>query len=227
MDNKELEHYLESTLADLTLSQSERVKLRELSQVLDTEQSGFMRNRAFDLVRAQLNTAPENLQPVLKWLEMVIKTIDIANQRKKVTSSACFSPGDTCRKKICEILAQTTSKADICVFTIADDIITESILAAHQRQVQIRIITDNEKSEDDGSDIEYLQHKGISIVMDNSPYHMHHKFAVFDDRYLLNGSFNWTKSASQYNYENILITDSPTLLAFYQQEFTRLWQRFS
>ncbi|MFV0547617.1 MAG: phospholipase D-like domain-containing protein, partial [Limnobaculum xujianqingii] len=78
-----------------------------------------------------------------------------------------------------------------------------------------------------GSDIEYLQRKGISIVMDNSPYHMHHKFAVFDDRYLLNGSFNWTKSASQYNYENILITDSPTPLAFYQQEFTRLWQRFS
>ncbi|QBH95860.1 nuclease [Limnobaculum zhutongyuii] len=227
MDNKELEHYLESTLADLTLSQGERVKLRELSQVLDTEQSGFMRNRAFDLVRAQLNTAPENLQPVLKWLEMVIKTIDIANQRKKVTSSACFSPGDACRKKICEILAQTTSNVDICVFTIADDIITESILAAHQRQVQIRIITDNEKSEDDGSDIEYLQRKGISIVMDNSPYHMHHKFSIFDNRYLLNGSFNWTRSASQYNYENILITDSPTLLAFYQQEFNRLWQRFS
>lgn len=43
MDNKELEHYLESTLADLTLSQSERVKLRELSQALDTEQSGLVK----------------------------------------------------------------------------------------------------------------------------------------------------------------------------------------
>ncbi|AKJ42654.1 Phospholipase D precursor [Pragia fontium] len=227
MENKELELYLKSTLADLTLSHSERTQLRELSQSLSTEQSGFMRNLAFDLVREQLDTAPQNLLPVLKWLETVIKTFDIANQQKQSHSTAYFSPGETCREKIRSMLSQATKKVDICVFTIADDAITESILSAHQRQVQIRIITDNDKSEDQGSDIDYLQHKGISIVTDNSPYHMHHKFAIFDDTYLLNGSFNWTRSASLHNCENILITDSTELLTRYQQEFIKLWQRFS
>ena len=33
---------------------------------------------------------------------------------------------------------------DICVFTIADDRLTESILAAHRRGVAVRIITDEE-----------------------------------------------------------------------------------
>ena len=62
MDNAALEDYLKTTLADLSLSQSERNQLRELGQTLNLEQSSFMRNRAFDLVRAQLTSAPQNLQ---------------------------------------------------------------------------------------------------------------------------------------------------------------------
>lgn len=112
------------------------------------------------------------------------------------------------------------------MFTIADDDITDAIMQAHKRQVNVRIITDNDKSEDHGSDIDYLIRQGVTVVMDDSPYHMHHKFAIFDGRYLLNGSFNWTRSASQHNYENVLVTDNPDLLNLYQQQFNQLWRRF-
>lgn len=227
MENKELEQFLKDALADFILSQSERTRLRELLPTLNSEQSGFLRNRAFSLVREQLILMPQNLQLILKWLEMVIKTLNTANQQRITHSSAYFSPGESCRERICTLLSQSNQCVDICVFTIADDTITEAILKAHQRQIQIRIITDNDKSDDAGSDIDYLLSKGINIVADNSPYHMHHKFAIFDNQYLLNGSFNWTRSASLHNCENILITDSPALLKSYQQEFTRLWQRFN
>jgi phosphatidylserine/phosphatidylglycerophosphate/cardiolipin synthase-like enzyme len=56
---------------------------------------------------------------------------------------------------------------------------------------------------------------------------MHHKFALFDDRILLNGSFNWTRSASDFNQENLLVIDHPPLVADYVREFEGLWQRFS
>lgn len=227
MENKELEQFLRDALADFILSQNERIQLRELIQTLNSEQSGFLRNRAFDLVREQLVLKPQNLQLILKWLETVIKTLDAINQQKISHSSAYFSPGESCRETICTLLSQANQCVDICVFTIADDAITEAILKAHQRQIQIRIITDNDKSDDVGSDIDYLLRKGISIVADNSPYHMHHKFAIFDNRHLLNGSFNWTRSASLHNCENILITNSPELLKSYQQEFTKLWERFN
>lgn len=64
--NQELERYLRVPLADLRLSDSERQALRGLGEELDIEQARFMRNRAFDLVREQLNNAPDTLQPTLK-----------------------------------------------------------------------------------------------------------------------------------------------------------------
>ena len=227
MDNAALEDYLKNTLSDLALSQSERSQLRELGQTLTLEQSSFMRNRAFDLVRNQLARAPQDLQPTLRWLELVIKTLDISSIQPKVNSMAYFSPGETCRDKIRTMLNQAHSQVDICVFTIADDILTDAIVNAHKRNVQIRIITDDDKSEDNGSDIKYLQKQGVTILTDNSPYHMHHKFAIFDNSCLLNGSFNWTRSASQQNQENLSVTDDMNLILAYQKEFNKLWTQFS
>lgn len=57
MENNELERYLEDSLADLTLSQGERIQLRDIGQSLSAEQFGFMRNRAFDMVRSHLDSA--------------------------------------------------------------------------------------------------------------------------------------------------------------------------
>lgn len=226
MKNEELEQFLKDSLIDLQLSNNERSELREIGQALDIEQARYIRNRAFDLVREQLNQAPETIRPTLKWLEQVIKTLDVTTTPDKINASASFSPGTSCKNKILDMLHRVRNQADICVFTIADDQISESILKTHQRGIKLRIISDNDKSVDDGSDIEYLKRSGVPIIMDNSPYHMHHKFAIFDNAYLLNGSFNWTRSASQYNYENLLITDNPALINAYGIEFNKLWQRF-
>ena len=42
---------------------------------------------------------------------------------------------------------------------------------------------------------------------------MHHKFALFDGRRLMTGSFNWTRSASEQNEENLIVTADPVLVA--------------
>lgn len=227
MKNNQLEQYLRDTLSDLQLSNSERTALRELGETIDIEQARFMRNRAFDLVREQLNQAPSTMQPALKWLEQVVKTLDISVTPVAITTSATFSPGTSCRRSIINALTNARKSVEICVFTIADDQISNAIIAAHKRGIAIRIITDNDKSTDDGSDIDRLVHEGIEVIMDNSSYHMHHKFAIFDQERLLNGSFNWTRSASEYNQENLLSTNDPTLVSAYQQEFTKLWRQFS
>jgi len=136
-----------------------------------------------------------------------------------------FSPGPHCWGQIVERFLAARESVDVCVFTITDDRIKQAMLVAHRRGVRIRVISDNDKSLDRGSDIEELADAGIPVRLDETEYHMHHKFAIFDGRFLLNGSYNWTRGAADVNEENIVDTDDPEVLRPFQAEFERLWKQ--
>lgn len=225
MDNSQIKHLIADLYSQGLLSQDNKNKLRTLS--LNIDQVRYMRNCAFDQLYQDLSTDIGRMQQQLKWLEQLIKTLDAANTVAEPVASAYFSPGEQCLDKIVAQFKATKRCVDICVFTIADDQITDAIITSHQRGIKIRIITDDEKALDYGSDINYLKSKGIEIKTDHSPSHMHHKFAIYDNQFLLNGSFNWTRSASRYNQENIIISNNKTLVAAYNQVFMQLWQQFS
>ena len=223
MQPDELKHALMQTLDDVRLSRSERRALTERLSELDLSQN--LRDRfhsiAFELASEAVDSI--NVQLVLDWLESVTKVLRKHDQSAAVSSDALFSPGDDCWQRICSLIRTARKQIDICVFTITDDRISKVILDAHQRRVGIRIITDNDKSLDRGSDIERLARAGIPVRVDETSNHMHHKFALFDRKQLLTGSYNWTRSAAQYNEENILVSDDRQLVIPFEREFNRLW----
>jgi phosphatidylserine/phosphatidylglycerophosphate/cardiolipin synthase-like enzyme len=53
---------------------------------------------------------------------------------------------------------------------------------------------------------------------------MHHKFAIFDGARLINGSYNWTRSACDYNEENVILSNDPSLVRRFADEFDTLWK---
>ena len=114
---------------------------------------------------------------------------------------------------------------DICVFTITDDRITRAILNAHGRGRRIRVIADDDKATDLGSDIDQLAAAGIAVRVDRSPAHMHHKFALADGATLLTGSYNWTRSAARDNEDNFLITSDRRFVTAFARQFENLWER--
>lgn len=146
------------------------------------------------------------------------------SKAKTAVNHAYFSPGTACLNAILSGIDSARSSLKICVFTISDDRITQAIRQAHRRGVQVRILTDNEKLFDRGSDIRELTAAGIPVRVDESPNHMHHKFALLDNHTLLTGSYNWTRSAALYNHENLLVTNQKSLVQDFSREFDRLWQ---
>lgn len=226
MDFDALDRSLRESAQDFTLDADEKLQLRQLGQQLDAARVRFLRNRAFDIARETMLATPAETLDVLRWLEQVVKTLDAANEAAPVVSSAYFSPGDTCLRRLRDLMRGCKSTLDICVFTIADDRLTDAILECHARGVQVRVVSDNDKQHDSGSDIARLRDHGVAVRLDDSPYHMHHKFALVDGRVLANGSFNWTRSATEKNDENLVVTDDANLVRVFGLQFDKLWQQF-
>jgi mitochondrial cardiolipin hydrolase len=224
IDLDDLLAQLAATFDDARLSDDEKRSLTHALREASPPEEGLrqLRNRAFDLVRSRCQD-PEQLG-LLKWLDGVMRALDVGRTpMAAVRTQAHFSPGPACREAITSQLRQAKKSADICVFTITDDRITDEILAALRRGVALRLITDNEKEFDGGSDISRLRDAGVPTVVDRTVAHMHHKFAIFDGTWLLNGSYNWTRSASEYNEENLIVTNDPTVLRQFVAQFQALW----
>ena len=237
MNAADARRFLGQTLGDLRLSATEKQALRAwISEQATTDQHrGVIRSAAFDQARHAV-VDPVAVQ-VIDWLEDILRVLvpvepsplagDIPTQ-----SAACFAPGDACWRHIASRITNCRLAMDLCVFTITDDRLSHLILAAHRRGVRVRIITDDEKSLDPGSDISQFRGEGIPVKLDRiqegtgANGHMHHKFAIFDGNRLINGSYNWTRSAADTNYENVIDTTDRKLVALFAAEFERLWKLF-
>lgn len=136
-----------------------------------------------------------------------------------------FSPGYDCRDAIVKTIENARKSIDVCVFTISDNRIVDALLKKKDDYLKIRIITDNDKRFDRGSDIAFLARSGIDVKIDLTDAHMHHKFAVIDNEIVITGSYNWTRSAYENNHENIIVSDSDKLVKAFSGEFRRLWGR--
>ncbi len=226
MDIDALDRNLRESVQDFRLDADEKVELRALGQQLDAGRVRFLRNRAFDIVREAILQRPTDSLAAMQWLEQVIKTLDAASDAAPVVSSAYFSPGDSCLRRLGELMRSCRSSLDICVFTIADDRLTDAILHCHARGVQVRVVSDNDKQHDSGSDIARLRDHGVKVRLDDTAAHMHHKFALFDGSLLANGSFNWTRSATRDNDENLVVSDDVNLVRVFGLQFEKLWQQF-
>lgn len=221
---------LRSSLEDVRLSDDER---RSLAEALDGGHPGDeirrrLRNRAFELVRECLVAGDTRAVELVKWLEGVARLLDRGNvAHREIESSAYFSPGTECLEAIRQHVRNAQRQLDICVFTVSDDRISSEILAAHRRGVAVRLITDNDKEMDAGSDIGRLRDAGVSVAVDRTSAHMHHKFVLVDREWLLNGSFNWTRSASENNEENLVASNDPELVTQFERRFDSLWCRLA
>jgi mitochondrial cardiolipin hydrolase len=222
-DVADLKTALERTLDDSRMTRGERSALEEILTDPPKSESelALLRSTAFELIRARIQD--DRHRQLLDWLEVANRLLLPKVEPQNRIAEACFAPG--CLDRLRELVRAAEGSVDICVFTITDDRITTEIIGAKKRGVQVRIISDDDKARDLGSDVVRLGAHGIGVRFDRSEHHMHHKFAIFDQCILTTGSFNWTRSAEAYNHENMVVTDDARLVRPYRQAFEDLWDR--
>jgi phosphatidylserine/phosphatidylglycerophosphate/cardiolipin synthase-like enzyme len=135
-----------------------------------------------------------------------------------------FSPRGGTEAAIVKAVDAAGSSVDVAMFTLTSAPIMDALLRAASRGLKVRLTLHA------GSKFPFYKQtvsKKIALKFLEGRMEkglMHNKFAVLDDKMLINGSFNWSDTAEQLNTENVIFTVAPEYVAPYLREYDKLFQ---
>jgi phosphatidylserine/phosphatidylglycerophosphate/cardiolipin synthase-like enzyme len=165
--------------------------------------------------------------------------VEVAHVRGKLQTGAepirkaFFSPDNEIRDILIGLIAAEKERIMIAIFSFTDSAIAQALIKAHKRGVLIEIVADRTNAQSAWSKIRLLGKHEIPLYLypaDITYAIMHDKFILFsktiDEKQLVwTGSYNFTRSASDINEENVMIIEDAGLYAAYHQQFKRLKER--
>lgn len=95
-----------------------------------------------------------------------------------------FSPSSKCENSIVKLINQSEESISAAVYAINNDAIVEALKKAHDRNVNIRILTDRLQASNRSSKVRELYDYGINIRVHSKFKIEHNKFAVYDEKSL-------------------------------------------
>lgn len=143
------------------------------------------------------------------------------------TLEVAFTPGDDIEGLIVDTLAKARKQVLVQAYILTSRPMTEALVAAHKRGVDVRVLVDAGQLNKSGRDrITDLQRGGIKVWQETQYKNAHNKVIVIDngnvDATVITGSYNFTWTAQHKNAENILIARrNPPLAAKYAANWMR------
>ncbi len=137
-----------------------------------------------------------------------------------------FSPQDKAVEKgVLPLIKNAKRYIYIPAFVITEKRITEELIKAKKRGVDVKIIADALNTVTKHSKHKYLRDAGIPLKAENYAGKMHSKTMIIDDEYLIIGSMNFSYSGENKNDENMLVIKDGGIAEFYKKFFLYQWNR--
>jgi phosphatidylserine/phosphatidylglycerophosphate/cardiolipin synthase-like enzyme len=129
-------------------------------------------------------------------------------------------------KKLVSLIEGARKKIQIAMFTLTHPLLTQKLIEAKRRGVDVQIAVDFYAGQGASRKIlEEMMQEKIPIYLSRGEQLLHYKWAMIDGHYLVAGSANWTKAAFEKNQDCFLILEP---LNEDQKQFVRhLWERIS
>lgn len=120
---------------------------------------------------------------------------------------------------------QAHKTLDIAIYSLTKTDIVDAIIAAKERGVGVRIITDKTEAKNkyQATELAYLTKNGIPIKENTHSGLMHMKVSIIDNSIVTTGSFNYSTSASTHNDENLVVLRDKTMARSFDAEFNQMW----
>ncbi|MBI3966642.1 MAG: hypothetical protein HY329_13490 [Chloroflexi bacterium] len=133
-----------------------------------------------------------------------------------------FCAPDGCASRLIDEINKAQKSVHFLAFSFTHDGIGRAVIAKKQAGLRIGGVFEKTGSETRFSELANLQREGAEVYQDGSPYVMHHKVFILDEKVTAFGSFNFSDGADKDNDENLVIVDDPALAASFKAEYDRL-----
>ena len=137
-----------------------------------------------------------------------------------------FSPQDkSVTNAILPIIKNAKQYIYIPTFVLTERRVTEELIKAKQRGVDVKIIIDALNASIRHSKHVELRNGGLEVKTENYAGKMHSKSMIVDDKYTIIGSMNFSNSGESRNDENLVVIKNSELTKFYKDFFLYQWNR--
>ncbi len=136
-----------------------------------------------------------------------------------------FCPEDSCADHVNSILNSANNSIYFMAFSFTNDLLANTIIMKHDKGVEVKGVY--EKSQTNSNiwkKYTYITKTPVTIVPDKNKYNMHHKVFIIDNKTVVTGSFNPTKSADTKNDENVIIIHDNKIAERFTREFVRIFE---
>ncbi len=142
------------------------------------------------------------------------------------TYSVYFSPKDNIIPNVLVPLVNSAkSYIYIPTFLITDKQLSQALINAKNRGVNIKVIVDATNAKGGHSKHKLLRQHGIQVKTENYTGKLHSKSMIIDDKYTVIGSMNYSSSGNKKNDENLIVIKDSNITKFYKKFFLYLWAR--
>jgi len=124
--------------------------------------------------------------------------------------------------RLVELINSADTSIVAAMFELDLQNVADALIAAHERGVDVRVVYDDEHTEDDPQ-MEEIIDAGIPATPDERSAFMHNKFFVIDGETVWTGSMNITVNGVYHNNNNVIVIQSPALAANYTAEFEEMF----
>lgn len=148
------------------------------------------------------------------------------NIKGKTDLGIYFSPQDkSITNAVLPLIRGAKKYIYIPTFVLTENRVTEELINAKKRGVDVKIIIDALNASGKHSKHQILRNNGILVKTENYAGKMHSKSMIVDDEYVLIGSMNFSYSGENRNDENLIVIKDSDMAKFYKKFFLYQWSK--
>jgi phosphatidylserine/phosphatidylglycerophosphate/cardiolipin synthase-like enzyme len=137
-----------------------------------------------------------------------------------------YSPDDGVADRILELLSEAEESIYFLAFSFTADELGQIIRTQAENELDIAGVMEEEQVKSNiGTEYDFFKQAHLNVFVDGNEGQMHHKTMIIDERIVITGSYNFSRSAEIRNDENIVVIYNRPIAEFFMGEFQRVYQR--